>query len=94
MVQVAAVHVFVPGLLINTLDAAAHPTKPIHVAAKGGGKDVNVEKIQPKWDSRNHSRCYQWRQIRKGDKQSTSTVLNGHSEATVRKVDMPTNTRC
>ena len=45
-VQVAAVHVFMAGLFINTLDAAAHPAKPIHVAAESGRKDGNVKKSQ------------------------------------------------
>ena len=43
-VQVAAVHVFVAGLAINTLDAAAHPAKPIHFAADSAEKDGNVNK--------------------------------------------------
>ena len=43
-VQVAAVHFFMAGLFINTLDAAAHPAKPIHVAAESGRKDGHVKK--------------------------------------------------
>ena len=46
-VQMAAVHVFVTGLVINTLDAAAHPAKPIHVAAESREKkDGNVKERQ------------------------------------------------
>ena len=32
-VHVAAAHVFEEGFAISTLDAAAHPAKPVHVAA-------------------------------------------------------------
>ena len=35
-VQLAVVHDFVAGLVVNTLDSAAHPAKPTHVAAEGG----------------------------------------------------------
>ena len=47
-VQLAVVHDFVAGLVVNTLDSAAHPAKPTHVAADGGwgwgwgGEDGNT----------------------------------------------------
>ena len=68
VVQVAAVHVTVPGSVIKTLDTAAHPAKPMHVAAECGGKKANAEKTNPKWDNKNHSCCYQRRLMRKGGK--------------------------
>ena len=50
-VQVAAMHVFVAGLVIRTFDVAAHPAKPIHVAAENWGERLETKEKGATWNS-------------------------------------------
>ena len=61
-VQIAAMHVFVAGLVIRTFDVAAHPAKPIHVAAENWGERLETKgKKSPRGTAKSRNQCFQWR---------------------------------
>ena len=71
-VQLAVVHDFVAGLVVNTLDSAAHPAKPTHVAAEGG---VGVGR--GRWE---HTHTHTQKQSPSGTTKIAATASNGAKE--------------